>query len=151
MRVSEVFKFSAIDHVRNHRRWDPDLQLEQIRDGPIGMRTLIRRTNIRCGTPVVEIMEITEFEKDEVFSVIVRDSSFGFRGRVTFTAKGPDNKILTSKVEFNSLDQATLDLINSCMERSYQNIKMMVESDSKNKFNNIKSLRKKKYWTIFPE
>ena len=33
--VAEVFRFQAIEHIRNHPRWDPYMQLEQVTDGPI--------------------------------------------------------------------------------------------------------------------
>jgi hypothetical protein len=55
LRVSEVFKFSALDHVRNHPRWNANIMLEQITNGPIAVGTLIRKANIRYGAPVVEI------------------------------------------------------------------------------------------------
>lgn len=32
--VETVFRFYAHDHVRNHPRWDPMMELEQISDGP---------------------------------------------------------------------------------------------------------------------
>jgi hypothetical protein len=41
--VAEVFHFYAREHVRNHPRWDPDMQLEQVSDGPIGVGTIIRK------------------------------------------------------------------------------------------------------------
>jgi hypothetical protein len=34
--VADVFRFYAADHVRNHQRWDPDMELVQVSDGPIG-------------------------------------------------------------------------------------------------------------------
>jgi hypothetical protein len=39
--VATVFRFYAHDHVRNHPRWDPDMSLEQITVGPIGMGTVL--------------------------------------------------------------------------------------------------------------
>jgi len=47
--VEDVFHFYAHDHVRNHPRWDPDMQLEQFSDGPIGVGTVIRRVNTHDG------------------------------------------------------------------------------------------------------
>lgn len=41
--VDTVFQFIAHDHLRNHPRWDPDMELEQVTDGPIGVGTVIRR------------------------------------------------------------------------------------------------------------
>jgi hypothetical protein len=31
---SVVFRFYAIEHVQNHPRWDPDMQLEQLTEEP---------------------------------------------------------------------------------------------------------------------
>jgi hypothetical protein len=33
--VADVFRFCAVDHVRNHPLWNPDLELEQVSEGPI--------------------------------------------------------------------------------------------------------------------
>ena len=41
--VADVWRWYAVEHVRNHPRWDPDMELEQISEGPIGTR--IRRRN----------------------------------------------------------------------------------------------------------
>jgi hypothetical protein len=56
--VGVVWHFWAVDHVRNHPRWDPDMELEQISDGPMGLGTRIRRRNLRWGTPVEGEMEV---------------------------------------------------------------------------------------------
>ena len=50
--VADVFHFYAFDHVHNHPRWDPDMELEQVSDGPIGVGTVIRKRNSHSGTPV---------------------------------------------------------------------------------------------------
>ena len=50
--VSVVFNFYADGHVRNHPRWDPDIELQLDDDAPIGVGTTIRRRNSRMGTPV---------------------------------------------------------------------------------------------------
>jgi hypothetical protein len=31
---AEVFRFIAVDHVRNHPRWDPKMAIEQLTEGP---------------------------------------------------------------------------------------------------------------------
>ena len=41
--VGVVWRFWAVEHVRNHARWDPDMELEQISEGPMGLGTRIRR------------------------------------------------------------------------------------------------------------
>ena len=65
--VATVFDFYARDHVRNHPRWDPMMELEQITDGPIGVGTVIRRRHSHFGDPVDGLMEVTEFEENHAF------------------------------------------------------------------------------------
>jgi hypothetical protein len=65
--VATVFGFYAHDHVRNHPRWDPKMELEQVTDGPIGVGTVIRRRNTHFGDPVDGTMEVTEFEENHAF------------------------------------------------------------------------------------
>jgi hypothetical protein len=36
--VAIVWNFYAVHHVENHPRWNPDLELEQISEGPIAIR-----------------------------------------------------------------------------------------------------------------
>lgn len=50
--IAEVFRVYAYDHVQNHPRWDPDMELEQVSEGPIGVGTRIRRRHTRGGTTV---------------------------------------------------------------------------------------------------
>jgi hypothetical protein len=49
---AEVFRFIATEHVRNHPRWDPKMELQQLSDGPIGVGTVIRRRPSHTGTPL---------------------------------------------------------------------------------------------------
>ena len=60
--VAAVFKFYADDHVRNHPRWDPDIDLWRDSDEPMGLGTIIHRRNSRSGTPVEGTMEVVEYE-----------------------------------------------------------------------------------------
>ena len=34
--VADVWRWYAVNHVANHARWDPDMELTQISEGPIG-------------------------------------------------------------------------------------------------------------------
>jgi hypothetical protein len=56
--VADVFKFYATDHVKNHPRWDPDIELWLDEDVQMGVGTVIRRRNRRSGTPVEGTMEV---------------------------------------------------------------------------------------------
>ena len=39
--VENVFCFYARDHIRNHPRWDPDIELSATSDDPVGLGTVI--------------------------------------------------------------------------------------------------------------
>jgi hypothetical protein len=128
--AADVFHFYAREHVRNHPRWDPDMELEQISDGPIGVGTIIRRRNTHSGTPVEGSMEVVEFEPDRAFGVIIHDGPTETHGRVTFNAEGQNRTKLTIGAEFADLDESMRSAITGLMERSARNIKRLVESES---------------------
>jgi hypothetical protein len=128
--VGEVFRFYAHEHVRNHPRWDPDMQLEQISDGPIGVGTIIRRRNTHSGTPVEGTMEVVEFVPDRAMGVVIHDGPSETRGRVTFEAESQERTRLTISAEFADMDESTESAITSLVERSARNIKQLIESEA---------------------
>lgn len=126
--VSDVFHFFAEQHVENHPRWDPDIELEQESDGPIGVGTVIRRHNTRYEEPVEGTMEITEFEPDRAFGGVITEGGFEMTGRTTFEELGPERTRITQSASIpDSLDEG---LIRSMMERSSRNIKDLIESEA---------------------
>jgi len=127
--VAEVFHFYAHEHVRNHPRWDPDMQLEQVSEGPIGVGTIIRRRNTHSGTPVEGTMEVVEFEPDRTMGVVIHDGPTETRGRATFKAESQERTTLTISAEFADTDESMESLITSLMERSARNIKHLIESE----------------------
>jgi hypothetical protein len=82
--VPVVFKFYADDHVRNHPRWDPDIELWRDSDEPFGLGTIIQRRNSRSGTPVEGTMEVVVYEPNQAFGVVILDGPMEIRGRTTF-------------------------------------------------------------------
>jgi hypothetical protein len=127
--LAEVFRFYADEHVRNHPRWDPDMHLEQVTDGPIGVGTVIRRRNTHSGTPVEGTMEVVEFERNRAFGVVIHDGPSVTRGRVTFEAMGPERTKLTISPEFTDMDPSMENWITGLVERSARNIKQLIESE----------------------
>jgi len=127
--VAQVFHFYAREHVRNHPRWDPDMQLEQVSDGPIGVGTIIRRRNTHSGTPVEGTMEVVEFEPDRAMGVVIHDGPAETRGRVTFNAESQERTTLTINAEFADMDESMESMITSLVERSARNIKQLIESE----------------------
>jgi uncharacterized protein YndB with AHSA1/START domain len=55
--VATVWDFYAVHHVENHPRWDPDLELEKLSDGPIRLGTLYADSS-RMGTFRGEVAEL---------------------------------------------------------------------------------------------
>jgi hypothetical protein len=127
--VAEVFHFYAHEHVRNHPRWDPDMQLEQVSEGPIGVGTIIRRRNTHSGTPVEGTMEVVEFETNRAMGVVIHDGPSETSGRVTFEAESQAKTTLTIRAEFTDMDESLESVITGLMERSARNIKQLIESE----------------------
>jgi len=129
--VDKVFRFFVVEHVRNHPRWDPDIQLEQLSDGPIGVGTVIRRRNSRSGTPVEGKMEVVEFEPNRAFGVMIHDGPVEMRSRVTFAADGDDRTIITTFLEIPSMDESMdKSFLISRLERSGRLRKQLIESET---------------------
>jgi hypothetical protein len=127
---ADVFHFYAHDHVRNHPRWDPDMELEQVSEGPIGVGTVIRRRNSRSGTAIEGTMEVVEFEPNREMSVVIHDGSFEIRGKVTFESAGNDKTTISFDIVFPSMDESMdTSVIKGLIERSARNIKDLIESE----------------------
>ena len=128
--VDKVFRFCAYEHVRNHPRWDPDMKLEQISDGPIGVGTMIRRLNSRSGAPIEGTMEVVEFEPNRAMGTVIHDGPTEIRGRVTFEAVGDNQTAMTTIVELPGADESMdRSFLTSRLERSARNQKQLMESE----------------------
>jgi hypothetical protein len=129
--VEKVFMFFAREHVRNHPRWDPDIELWLDSDVSLEVGTIIHRRNRRSGTPVEETMEVVEFESDRVFATVIHDGQVEIRGRTVFEAIGDNQTRLTMNVELPGMDESMdKSFLTSRMERSIQNIKQLIESET---------------------
>ena len=121
---AEVFHFVAIDHVRNHPRWDPLMELEQVSPGPIGVGTVIQRRHTHTGSPVEGTMEVTEFERDRLIGFTIKDGAVEMRTRMIFEPDG-DGTIVSGSIEVpgmrESMDPAPI-------EASLNKMKQLIES-----------------------
>ncbi|HEX9765119.1 MAG TPA: SRPBCC family protein [Nitriliruptorales bacterium] len=125
--VTDVFAGYADDHVRNHPRWDPDIELEATSGQPMGVGTIIHRRNVRYETPVEGTIEVVEFQRDKAFGVTIREGEFEMPGRVTFQSVGPATTVVTIGAELpGSVDEQ---LVADRMQRSAGNIKQLIEAD----------------------
>ena len=127
--VPVVFKFYADDHVRNHPRWDPDIELWRHSDEPIGVGTIIQRRNSRSGTTVEGTMEVVEYEPNRAFGVLIREGGMEIPGRATFEEAGEGRTRLTVAAEM-PIDESMKDRISGLMQRSVRNIKELIEVET---------------------
>jgi uncharacterized protein YndB with AHSA1/START domain len=128
--VEKVFHFFAVDHVRNHPRWDPDIKLWLDSDNPIDVGTIIHRRNKRSGTPVEGTMEVVEFEPNRVIAMLIHDGPTVMSGRTTFEALGENQTRLTIIIDIPGMDPSTdKTFLNSKLERSAQIRKQLMESE----------------------
>jgi hypothetical protein len=110
---------------------DPDVKLEQITEGPIGIGTVIRRRNTHFDTPVEGTIKVVEFEPERVIASVIHDGPVECHGRVTFTEQGPGRTAITLTAEFPGMDESSMDVgrLRTLMDRSARNIKRLVESE----------------------
>jgi uncharacterized membrane protein len=128
--IADVWHWYAVEHVRNHPRWDPDMHLEQLSGGPIGLGTKIRRVNTRWGEPVEGEMEVVEFEPEQAFAVRIHDGNMDMDGRVTFESPGTGRTRLTVMTDIPSLeDPEKVGFLRSMMQRSVDNVKAIMEAE----------------------
>lgn len=126
--VARVFQFYAREHVQNHPRWDPDIQLEQISEGPIGVGTVIKRINSRSGKPVEGTMEVIGFEPDQAVTMLIQDGPVKLIARATYEAEDNDQTRITFNLEFPDLDEVNSDMLVKGIQRSIQNINQLLAS-----------------------
>jgi len=127
--VPDVFRIFAYEHVRNHPRWDPLMQLEQISDGPIGVGTIIKRINSHSGAPVEGRMEIVEFEPDRAIGMIVHDGPVEMITRAVYEAEGDGKTNVTLSLEIPNMNETMTSMLASEMEKVAQTIKQFIESE----------------------
>lgn len=127
--VADVFRFYAVDHIRNHPRWDPDIELWPTSDDPIRVGTIIGRRNSRSGTPIEGTMEVVEYEPNRSMGVVIREGPMETRGRATVEAEADDRTILTISADMLGVDESMRDRITGLIERSVRSIKDLVEAE----------------------
>jgi hypothetical protein len=127
--VADAWRWYAVDHIRNHPRWDPEMELEQISAGPLGIGTRIRRRNRHFDHPIDGEMVIVEWEPERVMGVQIHDANLETTGRVAFQALGPASTRLTIEADFPAMDDTTAERIRPRMERTARRIRELMESD----------------------
>lgn len=128
---SAVWQFFAVNHVVNHPRWDPAIELEQVSDGPLRLGTLIRRRNTRSGTAVDGTMEVVEFEPERSLKMLIQEGPAQMHGFADFEAEGSERTRLTIGADIPWLEEsAASESLSGEIQRSADRIKSMVEAET---------------------
>ncbi len=128
--IDKVFHFFAVEHVRNHPRWDSDIELWLDSNAPIGAGTIIHRGNKRSGTPVEGTMEVTEFETNRVLAMLIHDGPAVMHGRTTFEAISDNQTKITTIIDIPWMDEHTdKTFLNNRLESSARIRKQLMESE----------------------
>ncbi|MCU0522793.1 MAG: SRPBCC family protein [Anaerolineae bacterium] len=129
--LSAVFHFVADEHVRNHPRWDPDIELERTDEGPMQVGTILRRFNSRSGTRVEGTMEVVEFERDKAFAMLIHDGPAEMFGRMTFEALGDNRTRIATVIDIPGMPESMdRSFLNSRLERSERIRKQLIEAET---------------------
>lgn len=124
-----VFKFFAEDHVRNHPRWDPYIELWLDSEAPIGVGTVIRRRNSRSGTLVEGTMEVVEWEPNRSMGMVTRDGPMEIYGRATFE-EIEESRTRFSLVAEMPIDESMKERIEGSIRQSTGRIKEPIEAET---------------------
>jgi hypothetical protein len=128
--INKVFHFFAVEHVRNHPRWDSDIKLWLDSEAPIGVGTIIHRSNKRSGIPVEGTMEVVEFEPNRVIAMVIHDGPAVMYGRTTFEAINENQTKITIIIDIPWMDEnADKTFLNSRLEHAAQIRKQLMESE----------------------
>lgn len=127
--VPVVFKFVAEDHVLNHPRWDPYIELWLASEAPIGAGTVIQRRNTRSGTAVEGTMEVVEWEPNRSMGMVTRDGPMEIHGRTTFEEMGESRTRLTLAAEM-PIDESMKDQIEGSIRQSTGRMKELIEAET---------------------
>lgn len=128
--VATVWEFYAVNHVENHPRWDPTLELEATSDDPVGLGTVIKRRATRFGKTTEGTMEIIEFEPEKAFRVRTQDGPMTINGWVLFESVSGTETRISLGGEFPGMGDSMEANIRPMMELSAANIKALIESET---------------------
>ncbi len=126
--IAQVWQFCAVDHVRNHTRWDPVIELWQKTEEPLRVGSIIQRRNSRGETPVEGTMEVVEFEPEAMFRVTIREG-VETSGTLAFEALGGSKTRLTKGADMPWMDESLdTSMLRQAMQESLVVTKGLIES-----------------------
>ena len=115
--VSDVFAFYADDHLENHPRWDPDIRLSLATDGDVGIGTVFHRSHTHFGDEVSGVMEVIEFERDQVFGLVIDDGFGEMYARLAFETVDASTTRVRALIDVPEIDGVDEDHLRSLAER----------------------------------
>lgn len=128
--IAKVFHFFAVEHVRNHPRWDSDIELWLDSDEPLRVGTIIHRRNRRSGTPVEGTMKVTEFEVNRMLAMEIHDGPAVMYGKTTFEAINENQTRITTVIDIPWMDENTdKTFLNNRLAQVSQIRKQLMESE----------------------
>lgn len=128
--IEKVFRFYAVEHVRNHPRWDSDIELWQDSDIPVGVGTIIHRRNKRSGKVVEGTMKVIEFETNRVVAMEIHDGPAVMYGRTTFEAINQNQTKITTVIDIPWMDEtADKTFLNNRLAQVSQIRKQLMEAE----------------------
>ena len=126
-----VFDFVAVNHLRNHPRWDPHMKLELLTDGETDVGTRFKRTHTRTGVPIEGEMEVVEFEPGRSMAMVIRDRTpsgiLDVRSRMLVEPDGDGGTKLTIWVDIPAMHES---MDQRMIEASLHNMKRLIESET---------------------
>jgi uncharacterized protein YndB with AHSA1/START domain len=129
---SVVFRFVAVEHLRNHPRWDTEMHLEQLTDGPVGVGTRFHRRRTTMGPPIEGTMEVVGYEPERAMAAVIHDETPGgpidIRSSLTTEPVDEGRTRLTVYVDITGLADATG--MTAGIEASLDRMKQMIEAET---------------------
>ena len=125
---AEVFRFIATNHVLNHPRWDPKMELRQLTEGPIGVGTVIHRRHTHAEFPVEGTMEVVEFSAPQAFGLLIRDGPVEMRSRMTFEPHGQNATLITGSLDIPSMPEP---MDPGPIQQSLHRMKELIETEQR--------------------
>lgn len=122
-----VWRFIVVDHVANHPRWDPQMELWPVTEGPLGLGTILKRRQSRGEVPTEGTMEVVEYDPIRSVGWLVHDGSFVIRSRTTFEPIEGGGTRMTTRTE---LPEGVKAFDPAFMERSMRNMKELIETET---------------------
>jgi hypothetical protein len=129
---SVVFDFVAVNHLHNHPRWDPHMQLTQLTDGPMGVGSRFQRRHTRIGAPIEGTMEVVEFEpgKSMGFHILDQTPNGPLEVNSRSTLESLDEGASTRMTIYLDVPAREASMDPSMIEGSLRRMKELIEAET---------------------